>query len=87
MDIFISACLMLSRIIMSFLSLPTGVKIIPISVLSDNYSYLIIDRASSIAVVVDPADPQIVQVSASDVTYVSLNGLIDLGYCAENSNQ
>lgn len=79
---------MLSRIIiMSFLSLPTGVKIIPISVLSDNYSYLIIDRASSIAVVVDPADPQIVQVSASDVTYVSLNGLIDLGYCAENSNQ
>lgn len=67
--------------------LPTGVKIIPISVLSDNYSYLIIDRASSIAVVVDPADPQTVQVSASDVTYVSLNGLIDLGYCAENSNQ
>ncbi|XP_014874630.1 putative hydrolase PNKD [Poecilia latipinna] len=38
-----------------------GIKIIPISVLSDNYSYLIIDTASSIAVAVDPADPQTVQ--------------------------
>uniref|UniRef100_A0A8C6TWN2 PNKD metallo-beta-lactamase domain containing n=1 Tax=Neogobius melanostomus TaxID=47308 RepID=A0A8C6TWN2_9GOBI len=38
-----------------------GIKIIPISVLSDNYSYLIIDTASSVAVVVDPADPQSVQ--------------------------
>lgn len=40
----------------------TGVKIIPIPVLSDNYSYLIIDTSSNIAVVVDPADPQAVQV-------------------------
>ncbi|XP_020496763.1 probable hydrolase PNKD [Labrus bergylta] len=38
-----------------------GIKIIPISVLSDNYSYLIIDTSSSVAVVVDPADPQTVQ--------------------------
>ncbi|KAM4608807.1 putative hydrolase PNKD [Polymixia lowei] len=38
-----------------------GIKIIPISVLSDNYSYLVIDTASSAAVVVDPADPQSVQ--------------------------
>ncbi|XP_069554752.1 probable hydrolase PNKD [Brachyistius frenatus] len=38
-----------------------GIKIIPISVLSDNYSYLVIDTASSVAVVVDPADPQTVQ--------------------------
>ncbi|XP_041663463.1 probable hydrolase PNKD isoform X2 [Cheilinus undulatus] len=38
-----------------------SIKIIPISVLSDNYSYLIIDTASSVAVVVDPADPQTVQ--------------------------
>ncbi|KAM3608469.1 uncharacterized protein V6R79_026171 [Siganus canaliculatus] len=38
-----------------------GIKIIPISVLSDNYSYLVIDTASSLAVVVDPADPQSVQ--------------------------
>lgn len=44
----------------SFLS--SGIKIIPISVLSDNYSYLVIDTASSVAVVVDPADPQTVQV-------------------------
>nr|XP_057938849.1 probable hydrolase PNKD isoform X2 [Doryrhamphus excisus] len=39
----------------------SGMKIIPISVLSDNYSYLIIDATSSVAVVVDPADPQTVQ--------------------------
>ncbi|XP_034740546.1 probable hydrolase PNKD [Etheostoma cragini] len=38
-----------------------GIKIIPIPVLSDNYSYLVIDTASSVAVVVDPADPQTVQ--------------------------
>ncbi|XP_056145412.1 probable hydrolase PNKD [Lampris incognitus] len=38
-----------------------GIKIIPISVLSDNYSYLVIDTATSVAVVVDPADPQTVQ--------------------------
>ncbi|TKS67440.1 putative hydrolase PNKD [Collichthys lucidus] len=38
-----------------------GIKIIPISILSDNYSYLVIDTASSVAVVVDPADPQTVQ--------------------------
>ncbi|XP_035031270.1 probable hydrolase PNKD [Hippoglossus stenolepis] len=37
------------------------IKIIPIPVLSDNYSYLVIDTASSVAVVVDPADPQRVQ--------------------------
>ncbi|XP_077392156.1 putative hydrolase PNKD isoform X2 [Festucalex cinctus] len=39
----------------------SGLKIIPISVLSDNYSYLIIDTTSGVAAVVDPADPQIVQ--------------------------
>ncbi|KAJ8255275.1 hypothetical protein GJAV_G00203040 [Gymnothorax javanicus] len=38
-----------------------GIKIIPIPVLSDNYSYLVIDTTSSQAVVVDPADPQMVE--------------------------
>ncbi|XP_053732813.1 probable hydrolase PNKD isoform X1 [Synchiropus splendidus] len=38
-----------------------SIKIIPIAVLSDNYSYLIIDTTSNLAVVVDPADPQTVQ--------------------------
>ena len=47
----------------------TGIKIIPISVLSDNYSYLVIDTASGVAVVVDPADPQTVQVNASAVSH------------------
>ncbi|XP_077584125.1 putative hydrolase PNKD [Stigmatopora nigra] len=39
----------------------SGMKIIPIPVLSDNYSYLIIDTTSNVAAVVDPADPQTVQ--------------------------
>ncbi|CAJ1071305.1 probable hydrolase PNKD [Xyrichtys novacula] len=43
-----------------------GLKIIPVSVLSDNYSYLVIDTASSVAVVVDPADPQKVQAVLED---------------------
>lgn len=40
----------------------TGIKIIPVPILSDNYSYVVIDTASNTAVVVDPADPQPVQV-------------------------
>ncbi|KAE8581316.1 hypothetical protein XENTR_v10024744 [Xenopus tropicalis] len=39
----------------------SGVKVVPIPVLSDNYSYLIIDTASSLAAVVDPSDPLTVQ--------------------------
>lgn len=35
---------------------------LPIPVLSDNYSYLIIDTQARLAVVVDPSDPQAVQV-------------------------
>ncbi|KAG7464144.1 hypothetical protein MATL_G00184140 [Megalops atlanticus] len=38
-----------------------GIKIIPVPVLSDNYSYLVIDTVSNKAVAVDPADPQTVQ--------------------------
>ncbi|KAM4697499.1 putative thioesterase PNKD [Rhinophrynus dorsalis] len=38
-----------------------GVKVVPIPVLSDNYSYLVIDTASSLAVAVDPSDPLAVQ--------------------------
>ncbi|MCI4375775.1 hypothetical protein PGIGA_G00113060 [Pangasianodon gigas] len=38
-----------------------GIKIIPLPILSDNYSYVIIDTASDLAVVVDPADPRSVQ--------------------------
>lgn len=39
-----------------------GIKIIPLPILSDNYSYVIIDTAADLAVVVDPADPLSVQV-------------------------
>lgn len=39
-----------------------GVKVLPIPVLSDNYSYLIIDTQARLAVAVDPSDPQAVQV-------------------------
>ncbi|TSK62581.1 putative hydrolase PNKD [Bagarius yarrelli] len=38
-----------------------GIKIIPLPILSDNYSYVIIDTVSNLAVVVDPADPRSVQ--------------------------
>ncbi|XP_073707753.1 probable hydrolase PNKD [Garra rufa] len=38
-----------------------GIKIIPVPILSDNYSYVVIDMESNMAVVVDPADPQPVQ--------------------------
>uniref|UniRef100_A0A7N4PG36 PNKD metallo-beta-lactamase domain containing n=1 Tax=Sarcophilus harrisii TaxID=9305 RepID=A0A7N4PG36_SARHA len=39
-----------------------GVKVLPIPVLLDNYSYLIIDTQSKLAVAVDPSDPRAVQV-------------------------
>ncbi|XP_032073153.1 probable hydrolase PNKD [Thamnophis elegans] len=38
-----------------------GLKILPIPVLSDNYSYLVVDTGSNSAVVVDPSDPLAVQ--------------------------
>jgi hypothetical protein len=38
------------------------VKVLPIPVLSDNYSYLIIDTQAGLAVAVDPSDPRAVQV-------------------------
>uniref|UniRef100_A0A8C5ZX94 Probable thioesterase PNKD n=1 Tax=Marmota marmota marmota TaxID=9994 RepID=A0A8C5ZX94_MARMA len=37
-----------------------GVKVLPIPVLSDNYSYLIIDTQAGLAVAVDPSDPRAV---------------------------
>lgn len=40
----------------------SGVKIVPIPVLSNNYSYLVIDTDSGRAAVVDPSDPMAVQV-------------------------
>ncbi|EAW70603.1 probable hydrolase PNKD isoform X2 [Gorilla gorilla gorilla] len=40
-----------------------GVKVLPIPVLSDNYSYLIIDTQAQLAVAVDPSDPRAVQAS------------------------
>ncbi|KAM4626524.1 putative hydrolase PNKD [Discoglossus pictus] len=39
----------------------SGVKVLPIPVLSDNYSYLIIDTTSNLGVAVDPSDPVAVQ--------------------------
>ena len=40
-----------------------GVKIVPIAVLDDNYSYLIVDTVTNAAAVVDPADPAAVKVN------------------------
>ena len=39
-----------------------GVKIVPIAILEDNYSYLIVDTVTNNSVVVDPADPGAVKV-------------------------
>lgn len=47
---------------MPIFSLPAGAKIVPIAVLDDNYSYLIIDTVTNFAAVVDPADPAAVKV-------------------------
>ncbi|KGL77759.1 putative hydrolase PNKD, partial [Tinamus guttatus] len=38
-----------------------AVKILPIPVLSNNYSYLVIDTSSGRAAVIDPSDPLAVQ--------------------------
>uniref|UniRef100_UPI00398E731D probable hydrolase PNKD n=1 Tax=Pristiophorus japonicus TaxID=55135 RepID=UPI00398E731D len=38
-----------------------NLKILPVPILTDNYSYVIIDMATNVAVVVDPSDPLIVQ--------------------------
>ncbi|XP_064021456.1 probable hydrolase PNKD [Pogoniulus pusillus] len=43
-----------------------GVKIVPIPVLSSNYSYLIIDTASGRAAVIDPSDPLAVQAAIEE---------------------
>ncbi|KAM5271011.1 putative thioesterase PNKD isoform 4-T4 [Hipposideros larvatus] len=51
-----------------------GVKVLPIPVLSDNYSYLIIDTQARLAVAVDPSDPQAVQafIEKEGVTLVAI---------------
>ncbi|XP_015724555.1 probable hydrolase PNKD isoform X1 [Coturnix japonica] len=43
-----------------------GVKIVPIPVLSNNYSYLVIDTDSGHAAVVDPSDPLAVQAAIEE---------------------
>ncbi|KAL7991842.1 hypothetical protein Chor_016098 [Crotalus horridus] len=49
-----------------------GLKILPIPVLSDNYSYLVVDTDSNSAVVVDPSDPLAVQAMAHAVEDLSV---------------
>lgn len=39
------------------------VKVVPLAVLDDNYSYLVIDTVTDVGVVVDPSDPAVVMVS------------------------
>ncbi|NXP11421.1 PNKD hydrolase, partial [Thinocorus orbignyianus] len=43
-----------------------GVKILPIPVLSNNYSYLVIDTGSGRAAVIDPSDPLAVQAAIEE---------------------
>lgn len=41
----------------------TGVTIIPLAILDDNYCYVVVDDTSRIAVAIDAADPEAVKVS------------------------
>ncbi|KFQ26205.1 putative hydrolase PNKD, partial [Mesitornis unicolor] len=43
-----------------------GVKILPIPVLSNNYSYLVIDTGSGRAAVIDPSDPLAVEAAIEE---------------------
>uniref|UniRef100_A0A8C0HQZ2 PNKD metallo-beta-lactamase domain containing n=1 Tax=Buteo japonicus TaxID=224669 RepID=A0A8C0HQZ2_9AVES len=45
---------------------PPGMKILPIPVLSNNYSYLVIDTGSGQAAVIDPSDPLAVQAAIEE---------------------
>ncbi|XP_006816249.1 putative thioesterase PNKD [Saccoglossus kowalevskii] len=38
-----------------------GLRICPVAMLDDNYSYVIVDTADKVAVVIDPSDPEAVQ--------------------------
>ena len=42
------------------------ITIYPLAILEDNYSYLIVDT-NNVAVVVDPADPMVVEVKKSAI--------------------
>ncbi|KYO29644.1 ciliogenesis-associated TTC17-interacting protein isoform A [Alligator mississippiensis] len=52
-----------------------GVKILPVPVLANNYSYLVIDTGSRCAAVVDPADPRAVQ-AAIEQEGVTLDAIL-----------
>ncbi|XP_025048524.1 probable hydrolase PNKD [Alligator sinensis] len=52
-----------------------GVKILPVPVLANNYSYLVIDTGSRRAAVVDPADPRAVQ-AAIEQEGVTLDAIL-----------
>uniref|UniRef100_A0A8B9BXS7 Metallo-beta-lactamase domain-containing protein n=1 Tax=Anser brachyrhynchus TaxID=132585 RepID=A0A8B9BXS7_9AVES len=57
------------------------VKIVPIPVLSNNYSYLVIDTGSSRAAVVDPSDPLAVQVRPAPHPRPWGLGVLGEGHC------
>lgn len=44
------------------ISIYTGVTIIPLAILNDNYCYVVVDDTSRSAVAIDPADPEAVKV-------------------------
>ncbi|XP_077978674.1 putative thioesterase PNKD [Glandiceps talaboti] len=52
-----------------------GLKICPLAILEDNYSYVIIDTVDSVAVVIDPSDPDVVQ-KFLDTQNVKLLGIL-----------
>ena len=43
----------------------TGFTVIPLAILDDNYSYIVVDDTSKVAVAIDPADPEAIKVHMS----------------------
>jgi len=41
----------------------SGVTVVPVPILDDNYAYLVIDTVSNLAVAVDPSDAEAVKVN------------------------
>jgi glyoxylase-like metal-dependent hydrolase (beta-lactamase superfamily II) len=53
---------------------------LPVPILNDNYGYIIIDRATRQAAVVDPADPELI-IEMLERRNVTLT-MVRLAYCA-----
>ena len=51
-------------------------EIVPIAILDDNYSYLVVDLATKASAVIDPSDPGTVQVCHGTGPSVAVTSLL-----------